>query len=108
MSGLLNRLTSLLLRSASFFLAGMRRLPFSLYTKVLLFSIGVLSITFSLVVRLVYQGPYYPGWDVLGPAQGLYLVSNHSAWESLTQAFHATRHFQLWNSTIHNALNNCA
>jgi len=76
-----------------------RRLPFSLYPKVLLFSIGILSVSFSLLVRLVYRGPYYPGWDVLGPAQGLYLVSNHSAWDSLTQAFHSTRHFELWNNT---------
>lgn len=59
-----------------------------------LFSVGL-----SLWLRVVYRGPYYPGWDVLGPAHGLFLVSTRSLWDAVGSVVHSTRHFQYWNHT---------
>ncbi|PTL35875.1 hypothetical protein CLG94_08990 [Candidatus Methylomirabilis limnetica] len=62
-------------------------------------SFAVFSISFSLWMRVVYRGPYYPGWDVLGPAHGLFLVSTRSFWDAVISVVHSTRHFQYWNHT---------
>lgn len=60
---------------------------------------GILSVAVSLWVRVAYRGAYYPGWDLLGPAHGLYLVSTQSFWAALTSVWHSTRHFHYWNHT---------
>jgi hypothetical protein len=47
----------------------------------LLLLVSTLGICLSLGLRLAHRGVYYPGWDVLGAAQGLYLVSTHTLGE---------------------------
>jgi len=69
------------------------------HTKFLLPSFALLSVSFSLWMRLIYRGPYYPGWDILGPAHGLFLVSTRSFWDAARYVFHSTRHLQYWNHT---------
>lgn len=65
----------------------------------LISSLALFSVGFSLWMRIVCRGPYYPGWDVLGPAHGLFLVSTRSFWDAVVSVFHSTRHFQYWNHT---------
>ncbi len=65
----------------------------------LISSFALFSVGLSLWLRVVYRGPYYPGWDVLGPAHGLFLVSTRSFWDAVVSVFHSTRHFQYWNHT---------
>ncbi|MGR3218664.1 MAG: PA14 domain-containing protein, partial [Candidatus Anammoxibacter sp.] len=69
------------------------------YANLALLCLAVLSVAFSLIVRVVYRGAYYPGWDVLGPAHGLYLVSTQSFGDAFSHVFHSVRHFQYWNHT---------
>jgi hypothetical protein len=49
----------------------------------------------SVLLRVIHRGPYTPGWDVLGAAEGLYLVSTLSPREILD--WYVTNH---WNSQI--------
>lgn len=72
---------------------------YSRHQKILLPSFALLSVTFSLAMRLVYRGPRYPGWDILGPAHGLFLVSTRSFSDAFSYVFHSTRNFQYWNHT---------
>jgi len=60
---------------------------------------AVASLASSLLVRIVLRGPYYPGWDVVGPAQGQYLLSTEPLWQALGQLLRAVRHFGYWNPT---------
>jgi hypothetical protein len=46
---------------------------------------AVLSLGLSVGLRLLHRGPYYPGWDVLGAANGLFMVSTKTAAEILTE-----------------------
>jgi hypothetical protein len=41
----------------------------------------------SLVVRLVHRGAYYPGFDVVGAANGLFLWSTQSKWDAIATVF---------------------
>jgi hypothetical protein len=50
-------------------------------------------------MRSVYRGPYYPGWDILGAAHGLFLVSTRSLWDAFSYVFDSTRNFHYWNHT---------
>lgn len=63
----------------------------------LISSFALFSVGLSLWLRVVYRGPYYPGWDVLGPAHGLFLVSTRSFLDAVVSVFHSTRYFQYWN-----------
>jgi hypothetical protein len=61
---------------------------------------SVLVFSASVLCRAVYRGSYYPGWDTLGPAHGLYLVSTTGSFvEALQQAFELSRHYWIWNHT---------
>lgn len=56
------------------------------------------GVLIGLLVRIVHRGPYFPGWDVVGAANGLYLVSTHSFPELV--AFYRLRVFDgalAWN-----------
>lgn len=85
--------------NAGFSISSKFRLLPSSYTRFLLPSFAFLSVSFSLWMRVVYRGPYYPGWDVLGPAHGLFLVSTRSFWDAFSYVFNSTRNFQYWNHT---------
>jgi hypothetical protein len=64
----------------------------------LLLLLAIVSVSVSLGVRVVHRGPYYPGWDVLGAAQGLLRVSTQTPSEIL--GFYATYHYRsipAWN-----------
>jgi hypothetical protein len=63
-----------------------------------LLPLAAASVVFSLGLRLAHRGPYYPGWEVLGAAQGLYLISTKTPWEILR--FYIDYHYHpthLWN-----------
>jgi hypothetical protein len=66
-------------------------------TRLATWSVVVFSV--SILCRVVHRGSYYPGWDALGPAHGLYLVSTGTVVEAFRQAFYLTRHFTIWNHT---------
>lgn len=36
---------------------------------------AVVNVVVSLALRVIHRGPYYPGWDVVGAANGLHLVA---------------------------------
>jgi len=52
----------------------------------------------ALVWRIFYRTHYFPGWDLIGAAQGLYLIETEGLWNAIVKTFHATRHFQYWGS----------
>ena len=68
-------------------------------TRARLAAFSLLVFCVSILCRVVYRGTYYPGWDTLGPAHGLYLVSTSTFTEALRQAFYLSRHFWIWNHT---------
>jgi len=61
--------------------------------------LAVASALFSLFLRVALRGPYYPGWDVLGPAHGQYLLSNQPLWQAVRQLHRAVWHFRYWTPT---------
>src|SRR6185436_12741192 len=65
----------------------------------ILLAAGALSIGIGLAVRVVHRGPYVPGWDFLGAAEGLWLVSTKTAAEivSLYIAEFYNWHLTVWN-----------
>lgn len=50
------------------------------------------SVVLSLWVRISYRGPYYAGWEAVGQAQGLYLLSTLSLWDAVRTVFDASIH----------------
>lgn len=52
--------------------------------------IGLLSVTCSLAVRAAYRGPYYAGWEALGQAHGLFLISTKGVWQAALELFRAS------------------
>ena len=60
---------------------------------------ALLSVAGSLLYRVWSRGPYHPGWDILGSAHGLYVLSTSSPGEALASLFHGVRDFRYWNST---------
>jgi hypothetical protein len=65
---------------------------------VLLWVVALAFVGTSLAVRVIHRGPYVPGWDILGAAQGLYLVETKTPAEIL--AFHRENVFHptnVWN-----------
>jgi hypothetical protein len=47
----------------------------------------------SIAVRLVHRGPYFAGWDLMGAAHGLNLVSTHGPWEAVVELWTKNRHY---------------
>src|SRR5882724_12899963 len=47
-------------------------------TRVALAGFALASVALSLTLRVVHRGPYYPGWDALGAAQGMLLVATRT------------------------------
>ncbi len=69
-----------------------QRLGEALSLRSMLLVVSATSVVFSLCLRLAHRGPYYPGWDVLAAAQGLFLVSTKTPWEILR--FYYETHFK--------------
>ena len=55
--------------------------------------LALASVGVSLVVRIVHRGPYYPGFDIVGAANGLFLLSTRSAWAALREVLYQSRHY---------------
>jgi len=55
--------------------------------------LALASVGFSLVARIVHRGPYYPGFDVVGAANGLFLLSTRSPWAAVREVFYQSRHY---------------
>jgi hypothetical protein len=51
--------------------------------RVVLPAFAVGSIVLALTGRVVHRGGYYPGWDILGAAQGLHLIATRTPGEIL-------------------------
>jgi hypothetical protein len=58
-----------------------------------------LGLAGSLLYRVHERGPYYPGWDVLGSAQGVHTLSAHPLPEALARLLRGVTGFRYWNST---------
>ncbi|MFI5183812.1 MAG: hypothetical protein ACHQNV_05405 [Vicinamibacteria bacterium] len=57
------------------------------------------SLALSLLVRVSLRGDDYAGWDLLGPAYGLYMLSTLPFFTALRQLAHAVVDFGFWNHT---------
>jgi hypothetical protein len=53
----------------------------------------------SLAYRATERGRYYPGWDILGSAQGLQVLSTSPPGEALARLVRGVSQFRYWNST---------
>ena len=53
----------------------------------------------SLGYRAWQRGPYYPGWDVLGPAHGVYVLSTLPPDQALVRLARGVYTFRYWNAT---------
>jgi hypothetical protein len=63
--------------------------------------LGLVSVVVSLVLRTLHRGQYYPGFDIVGAAQGLLLVSTKGPLEILRwyADYHYFPNFGLgWNA----------
>src|SRR5262249_6024164 len=56
-------------------------------------ALALASVGFSLVARIVHRGPYYPGFDVVGAANGLFLLSTRSPWAAFRDVLYQSRHY---------------
>lgn len=61
--------------------------------------LALLGVAASLLYRAWNRGPYYPGWDILGPAQGLQVLSTSPPLEALARLARGAGAFRYWNST---------
>src|SRR5262249_49058707 len=61
----------------------------------LLLGIGLVSVTVSLLVRVIHRGPLIAGWDLVAPSEGAFLASTGSFWNALKEIFRNNRHH--WN-----------
>ena len=62
-------------------------------------ALALLGVVGSLFYRVWSRGPYHPGWDVLGSAHGLYVLSTSPPGEALSRLVRGVREFRYWNST---------
>ena len=62
-------------------------------------ALALLGVAGSLFYRVWSRGPYHPGWDVLGSAHGLYVLSTSPPGEALSRLVRGVREFRYWNST---------
>lgn len=58
--------------------------------------IAILLFTTSILGRFLYRGVYFPGWDIIGAAQGQYLIETQGLWQAIKQTIYETRHYQYW------------
>jgi len=65
----------------------------------LLPTLTLVGLAASLAYRAVERGPYYPGWDILGSAQGLQVLSTSPPAEALARLVRGIGQFRYWNST---------
>src|SRR5262249_13741483 len=56
---------------------------------------GLVSVAFSLGVRVLERGPYVSGWALVAPTQGHLLASTRTAWGAVREVFYQNRHFWL-------------
>lgn len=63
-----------------------------------------LTLGISILIRGLYRGPYLSGWELIGPAQGLFLLSTKPLWKSIQQVFYDSRHFHTYWSSIDSAV----
>jgi len=61
--------------------------------------LALLGVAGSLLYRVSSRGPYHPGWDVLGSAHGLFVLSTDPPVEALARLVRGARDFRYWNST---------
>ncbi len=55
-------------------------------------------VVYSLLLRVNYRGPYYPGWELIGATKGYFLLSTRSLVDAFVEIYWSTRHFQYWNT----------
>jgi hypothetical protein len=65
----------------------------------LLPALVVVGLVASLAYRAEARGPYYPGWDILGSAQGLQVLSTSPPLEAVERLLRGAAEFRYWNST---------
>lgn len=58
--------------------------------------IAILLFTASILGRVLYRGVYFPGWDILGAAQGQYLIKTQGILGAAKHIFYDSRHYQYW------------
>jgi len=61
--------------------------------------LALLGVAASLLLRAWWRGHYYPGWDILGSAQGLYVLSTSRPLEAVARLIRGVTEFRYWNST---------
>jgi hypothetical protein len=71
----------------------------SAWTRWVLPGAAFLSLGGSLLARAWGRGAYYPGWDILGPAHGLYVLSTRPLGQALETLYRGVPAFRYWNST---------
>ena len=50
----------------------------------------------AIIWRILYRQDYYPGWDTIGAANGLFLLKNYPLIVSIKKVFIFSRNFQYW------------
>jgi hypothetical protein len=60
-----------------------------------LLGLGLLSVTASLLTRVIYRGQYVPGWDLIAPTQGHFLASTLPVWDAIRESWYQNRHYWL-------------
>jgi hypothetical protein len=60
--------------------------------------VALLVVCYSLVFRALGRGDEYPGWDLIGPAHGLHLLSTKPVLEAAREVLGSVRAFQYWTS----------
>jgi hypothetical protein len=67
-----------------------------------LWLVAAASVGSALVIRLVHRGPYFPGFEVQGAAQGLYLLATRGWWRAIhdvaVTAFTYDQPFPAWQA----------
>ena len=60
--------------------------------------LAFLVVSYSLAFRALGRGDLYPGWDVIGPAHGQYLLSTRPVLDAAREVLTSVRGFQYWTS----------
>jgi hypothetical protein len=64
-----------------------------------LVALPYLGLVGSLLFRAWWRGDYYPGWDILASAHGLYVLSTSPPAQALGRLFRGAGDFRYWNGT---------
>lgn len=65
--------------------------------------LALASVLFSLVGRALVRGGDYSGWDILGPAQGQFLIATRPLGDALAMAWRGVRTYEYW-TTVNSVL----